>query len=357
MAVAGLMAAALSAVWASPVRAAQPTAQPTLVSAAATKTVPATLTITAVGDLCFASAPGQLIASKGGKAPFAAVASTLKRADVTLGNLECALSHRGSPVPGKTFTFRADPKAIEGLQAAGFDAVSLANNHARDYGSSALLDTVRYLNAGKIAHAGAGKNYSAAFAPALFRSKDTTVALLSFCQIGPANFAAGKNRAGTAYTLRLKTVTDAVKAARRKAGYVIVSFHWGTEYRYSPPTSRQIEFGRASIRAGADLVLSEHPHVIEGVEFYRKKLIAYSLGNFVFSQGHAPGHDSMMLTIQIGPHGIASVKARPTFIGNSGAPKFATGSNARRILGIIARTSKARGSHVRISGTTAILTP
>jgi poly-gamma-glutamate capsule biosynthesis protein CapA/YwtB (metallophosphatase superfamily) len=325
-------------------------------SAQPTPTVPATLTITAVGDICFASAPGRLIASKGPKAPFAYVASTLRDADLTLGNLECALSKRGSAVAGKAFTFRGNPRAVQGLQYAGFDMVSLGNNHARDYGSAALMDTVSTLDKARIKHAGAGRNASAAFAPVYVRSQETTVAFLSYCQIGPANFAAGKHRAGTAYTLSLSKVKAAVRAAKKKASLVVVSFHWGVERQYTP-TSRQIAFGHGAIQAGADLVLSEHPHVIQGVEFYHRKLIAYSLGNFVFSPGSASGHDSMILRIRIGPHGIASVTARPATIGSGGAPRLAAGATARRIIGIIRRTSRQRGSHVKVSGTTVTITP
>lgn len=321
----------------------------------APSTVP-TITINAVGDMCFASAPGRLIARKGGKAPFASVSPMLKSADLTLGNLECALSRRGSPVAHKAFTFRGSPKAIQGLNAAGFDVVSLANNHARDYGSAALADTIHNLNTGHIAHAGAGANSASAYAPAILHSHDATIAFLSFCQIGPSNFAAGRKKSGTAYTLDLKKVQAAVKAARRKADYVIVSFHWGIE-THSTPTSRQIKFGHESIKAGADLVLSEHPHVIQGVEFYHHKLIAYSLGNFVFSPGSAAGHDSMVLRISIGPHGISQVVARPVYIGSNGAPTLAKGKTAKRILGIIAKTSRGRKTRVSVSPTSATLRP
>ena len=148
----------------------------------------------------------------------------------------------------------------------------------------------------------------------------------------------------------------AVKAARRKANYVIVSFHWGLEGHYTP-TSTQVKFGRGAIDSGADLVLSEHPHVLQGVEFYHHRLIAYSLGNFVFSPGSTAGHDSMILRITIGPHGIASVVARPAYIGSGGAPALAKGSAAKRILGIIARTSRGRKTHVSVGKTSATLKP
>jgi poly-gamma-glutamate synthesis protein (capsule biosynthesis protein) len=310
----------------------------------------------AVGDMCFASAPGRLVSSRGPKAPFKFTASYLRNADLTLGNLECPLSKRGSRVRGKKFTFRGSPKVVEGLQSAGLDMVALGNNHARDYGSKALVDTLSYLDKGGIKHAGAGKNRSAAFSATYVRSQDTTVAFLSFSLIGPSDFAAGKKRPGTAYASSRKTVTRAIKAAKRRARYVIVSYHWGTEYS-NTANSSQVSLAHASVRAGADLVLSHHPHVIQGVEFYRKKLIAYSLGNFVFSPGHEAGHDSMILRLTIGPHGILGVTARPIRIDSNGAPRFATGRTGKRILGIIRKTSRGRGSHVKVSSGVATLKP
>jgi poly-gamma-glutamate capsule biosynthesis protein CapA/YwtB (metallophosphatase superfamily) len=314
-------------------------------SVEANRSGPGTITITAVGDMCFASAPGRLMAAHGAAAPLAHVAKLLGGADLTLGNLECALSWRGSPVPGKAFTFRGSPAAVQSLRSAGVDLVGLANNHARDYGPAALRDTVRYLDRGRIAHSGAGADAAKAWAPAFVRSKDATVSFLSFCQIGPADFAAGRTSAGTAYTLSLPKVRAAVRAAKRKSRYVVVSFHWGIEREYKP-TARQIAFGHAAVDAGADLVLSQHPHVIQGVEFYRRGLIAYSLGNFVFSPGSTAGHDSVILTIKLGPHGIGAVTARPAHIGDDGAPRIASGSDRKRILRLIGSTSRGRGTRV-----------
>ncbi len=168
---------------------------------ASVETTPPTITVAAVGDIHFSGSVASLVSAKGPRAPFRSTARILRAADVTVGNLETALSRRGRAVPGKTFTFRGTPRAVTGLKYAGFDFLGLANNHARDYGSLALKDTVRNLDRAGIAHAGAGRNRKAAFAPAIIERNGAKVAFLAFSQIGPSTFRATSSRSGTAYTM------------------------------------------------------------------------------------------------------------------------------------------------------------
>lgn len=330
-----------------------PTAEPVALPPAVSSRPP-TVTVTAVGDLLFDSAPKRLIQRSGGKAPFSRVASHLVGADVTIGNLECPLSNRGSPVPGKTFTFQGDPRAVSGLKWAGFDLLALGNNHARDYGAVALSDTFANLRAADIAYAGAGRDKERAWRPAVITRGGARIAFLSFSQISPSSFAATSSRSGTAYTFDSSAVKRAIRSASATADYVVVSFHWGVEKTFSP-TAKQVRDGRAAIDAGADLVLSHHPHRIQGVEYYRGRLIAYSLGNFVFSPGTAGGRDTMILHVTLGPNGVSKATAEPVYIGDYGRPSIATGSSAQRILGIIRRTSRERGTRVSVSGGVARL--
>jgi poly-gamma-glutamate capsule biosynthesis protein CapA/YwtB (metallophosphatase superfamily) len=321
-----------------------------------TATPVATITLTAVGDMCFDSAPKRLIQSSGADAPFAAVVSRLRTADVTVGNLECPLSSRGHAVANKAFTFQGDPRAAKGLAWAGFDLVSLANNHTGDYGSVALRDTFKILGKAKVAWAGAGVNKAAAWKPATITRKGARIAYLGFCEIGPSYFVAGTNRPGSAYTLDTAAVQKAIRAARKNADYVIVQFHWGIERNYTP-TSRQVRDGRAAINAGASIVVSCHPHVVQGVEFYKHGLIAYSLGNFIFSPGSSAGRDSVIFHATLSPTGVSGVSVEPVYIGQNGRPTPQTGATAKRILGIVSSTSRGRGTKVHVSGSTAHLTP
>lgn len=319
-----------------------------------TPVVPPTITVAAVGDMTFDSAPKRLIRASGPTAPLSAVASRLRVADVTLGNLECPLSTRGQALTNKQFTFRGDPRGVNGLVLAGFDLVSLANNHVRDYGGTALADTFSTLRRAHIAWAGAGADRASAWKPTIIVRRGVRIAYLAFSEIGPNSFAAGTHQSGTAFVTSSAGVKAAIKAAHKKADYVIVSFHWGVERSYTP-TARQVSDGHAAIAAGADLVLSHHPHVLQGVEFYRGKLIAYSLGNFVFSPGSASGRDSMILYATLSPKGVSAVRAEPVYIGDNGRPTPQIGSTARRILRIVTTTSRARGTHVRVSGVIAHL--
>jgi len=336
------------------------TATSVAASVATAVRVPPAITVTAVGDMMFDSAPKRLIRATGGstpgRAPFTSVAANLRAADVTIGNLECALSWRGRRWPGKTFTFQGDPRAIQGLTWAGFDFIAQGNNHARDYGDTALRDTFATLDRARIAHAGAGVNRAAAWKPAVITRRGARIAYLSFSQIGPSAFAATSSHPGTAYTMDSRSVNNAIRAAHKLADYVIVSFHWGIEKQYSP-TTRQVRDGRAAIDAGADMVLSHHPHVIEGVELYRGRLIAYSLGNFVFSPGSMAGRDSMILHARLGPKGVTNVSVDPVYIGYNGRPVLQRGSAARRILNVARSTSIKRGTKAWFVGNQMRMAP
>lgn len=311
------------------------------------------IAISAVGDICFTRASGASLGNS--KKLLAHVAPTLKAADITIGNLETPLSNRGAPVKNKAFTFRSSPKSTAGLTSAGFDIVSLANNHTLDYGRVALRDTVSTLRNADIGFAGAGTNKTEARRPYIFETKGARVAYLAFSEITPANYAATSDRSGTAYTQDISAITKAVKKAKKQADYVVVSMHWGVEKEYSP-TGRQVSEGRAIIRSGADVVLGHHPHRIQGIEYYKNGLIAYSLGNFVFPAASSGSSDSLILNVVMGPQGIESATVNPVTI-VSGTPKLAKGAAATRLFKVIKKTSRSRGTHVSLVGNVATLKP
>ncbi|MFA5844583.1 MAG: CapA family protein [Coriobacteriia bacterium] len=340
-------------------RAASPTPSPASstvshpTSAPVTAPVPAvaaTLTVAGVGDMIFDRNVALLVRDRGGAAPLASVAGLLARADVTAGNLESPLSVRGERFPGKDVTFRGDPRAVAGLRAAGFDFISLANNHVLDYGGIALTDTVSTLDEAGIAHAGAGADSAAARRPALVSRRGARVAYLAFSHVLPPGFVADADSPGLAPGRgRPGEVAAAVRAAKRRADYVVVSFHWGVEY--SPDaTAEQVRDARRAIDAGADLVLAHHPHVIQGVERYHGGLIAYSLGDFVFDHYSRETGEAFVLTAEVGPSGVGSVGIVPVYLDGHGAPAVVTGTAAQRILERLRRLSAARGTRIVISG-------
>jgi poly-gamma-glutamate capsule biosynthesis protein CapA/YwtB (metallophosphatase superfamily) len=319
--------------------------------------LPATLTVAAVGDMHFDRRVKELIGREGGLAPLRYVADRLAAADVAVGNLESPLSNGGSPWPGKDVHFRGDPRGIEGLEASGFTFLSLANNHILDYGTEALMDTVSALDLAGIGYAGAGIDRSAAWKPAVATYGDTTVAFLSFSHILPAGFIATDSKAGLAPgRTDMAAVTEAIRAAKTEHDYVLVSFHWGVEY-VDDANGDQVRDGRAAVDAGADMVLSHHPHVIQGVEFYNGGLIAYSLGDFVFDHYSRKTGEAFILEAELGPHGVENVRAVPVYLYSIGQPKVVTGPEATDILERLKRISGPHGTSVVIEDDVAQVLP
>ncbi|MBE0416186.1 MAG: CapA family protein [Coriobacteriia bacterium] len=310
--------------------------------------LPATLTVAAVGDMHFDRRVKELIEREGGLAPLKYVADRLSAVDIAVGNLESPLSNGGTPWPNKDVHFRGDPRGIEGLRASDFTFLSLANNHILDYGTEALVDTVSALDLAGIGYAGAGIDRAAAWKPAVATYGDTTVAFLSFSHILPAGFIATDSKAGLAPgRTDMSAVTEAIRTAKEEHDYVLVSFHWGVEY-VDDANADQVRDARAAIDAGADMVLSHHPHVIQGIEFYNDGFIAYSLGDFVFDHYSRKTGEAFILEADLGPHGIANVRAAPVYLYSIGQPRIVTGSEATDILERLKRISGPHGTSVVI---------
>jgi poly-gamma-glutamate capsule biosynthesis protein CapA/YwtB (metallophosphatase superfamily) len=279
------------------------------------------VTLDFVGDVMLGGGVAELIRSGGPGAPFASVAGTLARSDGVVGNLECALSSRGTPTLAKPpaqvrahkeWLLRGPPSAARGLKTAGFAAVSVANNHTMDYGSLALADTLDALASNGVAWSGAGPDVAAAWRPALFARGGTRFALLAVTDIIPLGFAAGVHHPGVAAGRSLVTGTvdeaalarmgAAIKSARRVADVVIVYEHWGTE-GVAAPSAEQRMAAHAAIDDGATVVFGSHPHVLGPLEAYHGGLIAYGLGNFVFDTYPGPGARSEILEVEFHPNG------------------------------------------------------
>lgn len=298
-----------------------------------------------------------LIAAEGGAAPLASVASLLAAADVTVGNLESPLSSRGVRDGAKDVTFRGDPRGVEGLALAGFDFLSLANNHVLDYGPDALADTTALLDARGIGHAGAGMDRAAAWRPATLERNGARVAFLSFSHILPAGFIATDVKPGLARGRGdMDAVCDAIRAAKREADYVIVSFHWGVEYQ-DDCNAEQVRDARAAVDAGADMVLSHHPHVIQAVERYNGRLIAYSLGDFVFDHYSRKTGEAFVLQAELGPDGVGAVRIVPVYLDSNGRPEVVRGQAAHAILDRLRTISAKRGTTVTVRGDVAEVAP
>ncbi len=270
--------------------------------------------LAAGGDVTFGDTVGSAIAAYGPGHPWRSVGPLLRSADVATVNLEGAVSSRGRPEPSKEFTFRGQPAALSAAaRLAGLDVVSVANNHSLDFGREAFADTLRTARAAGIATAGGGASLRDARRPALIRRGGLRIAFLGYGDIEPPSFFAGPASPGTAPADPRLVVAD-VGAAARVADLVVVWFHWGIELD-TRPTSRQRELAEAALDAGADLVLGAHPHVLQPLERRGRRLIAWSLGNFVFIP-HSPGTDrSGVLLVGLDARGVRSWRLRPAIAG------------------------------------------
>jgi poly-gamma-glutamate synthesis protein (capsule biosynthesis protein) len=274
-----------------------PTPRPEPVPEAAPKAAPATaatpaqvaapvarpveLRIAAVGDIMLGGTAAPEMRKYGYDYPFEVTKDILKQAPIVFGNLEGPLTGGGAAGTAKQYVFRSPPdKVAPALARAGFNIVSLANNHTLDYGPEGLKDTRAALDKAGIGYVGAGRNLAEARQPVYMMADGITVAFLAYSLTFPEEFWAGPDTPGTAFGHERFVRTD-VTAAREKADLVVVSFHWGQEGK-TELRDYQVQLAHAAIDAGASAVLGHHPHILQGVERYKNGVILYSLGNFAF---------------------------------------------------------------------------
>jgi poly-gamma-glutamate capsule biosynthesis protein CapA/YwtB (metallophosphatase superfamily) len=289
--------------------------------------------IAAVGDLMLGGRTEPFLIKAGPDYPFVDVKPILQKADVVVGNLECPISLRGNAVENKKFTLRAGPIASTALKMAGFRVMSLANNHTMDFGPLALQETLANLDDNGILHSGAGMNLDDARSPAILKVKKTTLAFLSYSLTFPLEFFASARRPGTAPGYMEFVKTD-IEKIRPLADIIIVSFHWGAEL-LTAAKDYQIALGRQAIDWGADVVLGHHPHVLQELELYKGRLIAYSLGNFVFGSESNRTNNSIILLLTFKNKNLVCVEAVPLDVNNYRVkyqPRVLTGQAARDVL-------------------------
>jgi poly-gamma-glutamate capsule biosynthesis protein CapA/YwtB (metallophosphatase superfamily) len=235
--------------------------------------------------------------------------AAVREADLVLLNLECCISERGEPA-AKTFTFRAPPVAVEALVHLGVDCVTLANNHALDYGPDALLDTREHLRAAGIVTVGAGEDEAAARAPALLEAAGVRVGVLAVTD-HPRSFAAGPARPGVAHADLTRGVPgwllEAVGAIDAEA--CLVTAHWGPNM-----TSEPLPYVRAAARAlreaGATLVAGHSAHVFHGAG----DAVLYDLGDFLDDYAVDPrlrNDRGLLFLVELDGRGATRLEALP----------------------------------------------
>jgi poly-gamma-glutamate capsule biosynthesis protein CapA/YwtB (metallophosphatase superfamily) len=290
--------------------------------------------LAAVGDIMLDRTLGTVIADGGIEFPFKLVAEPLQNADITIGNLETALGDIGEPVE-KSYTFQSPPAAAESLAWAGFDIISLANNHAMDYGPDALLQGIELLKAQNIMPIGAGSNAAQARAPHILNVNGTAVAFLGYVHVpveargnyfDTAIWTATETTPGLAWAIPEEIVED-VTAVQSQADLIVVVLHSGYEY-VEPPSEEQTAAAHAAIDAGADIVIGHHAHILQAVEFYKNGVIAYGLGNFAFNIDGDP--NTAILNVWLDENGVRQFEFIPAIIQYGGQPRLAETWEARQ---------------------------
>ena len=310
--------------------------------------VPEVTTLAAVGDIMLGRRVGARHRADPGT-PLKPLAKRLAGAEITVGNFESTLSAAGSPTQGGD-SFAASPRVRSALRAAGFDLLSLANNHVGDYGDNALRQTLASFDSGKIKTVGAGRNLAAARRPVIIERDGVRVGFLAVDSIGESPAAtrtrAGTNRlnmpprTGPLNRSHLRRITADIRALDTRVDAVVVLTHWGTQYTHRPESSQR-SAARAFADAGADLVIGGHPHWTQGYEMAGSAVVVHSLGNFVFDMDfQTKTREGIFLEVVMWDGTVKAVEPVPYVIDNAFTPRLVRGDRARGILADLWRSSR-----------------
>jgi len=207
--------------------------------------------------------------------------SFIKEADIAFANLEGPVSDVGYNV-GSIYSFRMKPASLTAVKDAGFDVLSVANNHAGDWALPAFSDTLKRLDGLDILAVGGGQNFNEASEVKIKEVGGVKIGFLAFSDVGPKWLGATDEQAGILLASDPR-LPEIIKKASESVDVLVVSYHFGEEYK-THSNSRQQFLARQAIDSGAKIVVGHHPHVIQETETYKNGVIAYSLGNFIFDQ-------------------------------------------------------------------------
>ncbi len=307
------------------------------------------VTMTVTGDIMLARDVAAAARGTGDPAPaLRPMSRRLRSADITVGNLESTLSRAGPPTQGGD-SFGADPAVAKSLRRAGFDALSLANNHLGDFGDRALVQTVRRLHAEGLRTFGAGRDPQRANAPAVVERKGIRFGFLGFNAIGETPAVAPGQpgavsvsmppRTGPLDRAELRDFLGQVRRLDRQVDVVVVMPHWGTQYTNRPePVQRQV--AARLVSAGADLVVGGHPHWVQGIDVVDGTLVAHSLGNFVFDMDFMEEtQEGLLLEMTYWGPELKAVELVPYRIGGDYAPRVVSRQDGRDVLQLMRATS------------------
>jgi len=290
-----------------------------------------TFTLFAAGDIMLSRTVEQkMLAKNDFSYCFVDMKKTIESADLAMANLESPII-AGDPVLTGSFSFRAHPKSAESLKYAGFDIMSMPNNHIGNYGSEGMLKTFDYLREQGIDWVGAGSNSEDLVNPLIKQVRDLKIAFLSY-GYGPNYYKATRTKPGMALMDTDQLIKDITLSREQDVDLIIVNMHDGVEY-VNDPSDHQRNFAHTAVDHGADLVIGHHPHVVQKMEIYKEKYIYYSLGNFVFDQMWSlDTRQGLGITFTMNKDGIEKIQYHPVLIEDYCRPHEVTGAEAQQII-------------------------
>lgn len=262
----------------------------------------------------------------------------MQKADIMMINNEYTYSTGGTAIPGKAYTFRAQPSRVEVLKQLGVDIVSVANNHVYDYGPEALVDTLETLENAEIPYVGAGRNLKEAKKIVYFIANGKKIAIVSATQIERSyNYTkeATKDTPGVLKTLNPDKFVEVIKEARKNSDYVIVYPHWGTEGT-NVYGSDQEALAKTFAEAGADVIIGGHTHCLQGFSYVDGVPVLYSLGNFWFNSSRL---ETGMAQVRIQKDGELKLRFLPCMQENTKTRLLTEGSERTEVLDFMRRLS------------------
>ncbi len=270
------------------------------------------LRFVAVGDILLDRGVRRYINKNGIKSLFSDVDSIIKSADVSMCNLESPITKTGIPI-NKPYCFRGEPEYLEGVYRAGFNVFNIANNHTIDWGKKGFLNTMRNIERTGGYYTGGGRFQKEAEEPLIISHGGITIAIFGAVDLfDPEVVKALKYRPGP-YCLDAKSLERYIKFIRPLVDYIILTIHWGKEYEPFPE-QKQVELAHKLVDAGVDIIIGHHPHVLQGIEIYKNKIILYSLGNFVFDQKKDYQRETVIFRCTLTETGIKDIEFVPIFI-------------------------------------------
>ena len=285
-----------------------------------------TVTVGFVGDLHFEAHLARLLTRRGSVLG-PRITAAMRRSDLMVANLETSITRRGRLEP-KEFNFRASPRSLAALDELGVDVVSLANNHAVDYGRVGLRDTLAAVRHSPVPVVGIGENLGAAFRPHTVSIRGTTIAVVAAStkdERTAHTWSAGVRRPGVAVAVQpRKVLLREVRRSAERADVVVVYLHWGRQYHHCPDR-KQRSYASTLAAAGADVVLGSHAHVLLGAGWLGDTYVGYGLGNFLWYNQNSVSTGILQLTIRDGR--VAADSFAPAHIDRDGRPRLLAGDD------------------------------